>query len=73
MCTDCLAQFWWSLPALYGCIRKLASPCAAVCLQISAARGRPAFREYAVFFHDELEIRTRDGGQPVDPPPASQR
>ena len=29
--------------------------------------GRPAFREYAVFFHDELEIRTRDGGQPVDP------
>ncbi|MEI3059949.1 MAG: multicopper oxidase domain-containing protein [Oscillospiraceae bacterium] len=26
--------------------------------------GRPAFREYAVFFHDELEIRTRDGGQP---------
>ena len=29
--------------------------------------GRPAFREYAVFFHDELEIRTWDGGQPVDP------
>ncbi|MBP3311568.1 MAG: multicopper oxidase domain-containing protein, partial [Butyricicoccus sp.] len=29
--------------------------------------AKPAFREYAVFFHDELEIRTADGGQPVDP------
>lgn len=27
----------------------------------------PAFREYAVFFHDELEIRTKDGGVPTDP------
>ncbi|MCI8408849.1 MAG: multicopper oxidase domain-containing protein [Lachnospiraceae bacterium] len=26
-----------------------------------------AFREYAVFFHDELEIKTKDGEQPVDP------
>lgn len=29
--------------------------------------GRPAFREYAVFFHDELEIKDRDGNPPVDP------
>ena len=28
---------------------------------------RPAFREYAVFFHDELEIKDKDGNQPVDP------
>lgn len=28
---------------------------------------KPAFREYAVFFHDELEINTKDGQQPVDP------
>lgn len=27
----------------------------------------PAFREYAVFFHDELEILNKDGEQPVDP------
>ncbi|NLL78352.1 MAG: multicopper oxidase domain-containing protein [Clostridiales bacterium] len=27
----------------------------------------PAFREYAVFFHDELEIRNKDGEQPTDP------
>lgn len=27
----------------------------------------PAFREYAVFFHDELEIKNKDGQQPVDP------
>ncbi|MGN0567863.1 MAG: multicopper oxidase domain-containing protein, partial [Acutalibacteraceae bacterium] len=27
----------------------------------------PAFREYAVFFHDELEIRNKDGVAPVDP------
>lgn len=27
----------------------------------------PAFREYAVFFHDELEIKDKDGNQPVDP------
>lgn len=27
----------------------------------------PAFREYAVFFHDELEIKTKDGEQPIDP------
>ncbi len=26
----------------------------------------PAFREYAVFFHDELEIKDKDGMQPVD-------
>ena len=29
--------------------------------------AKPAFREYAVFFHDELEINTKDGGQPIDP------
>lgn len=29
--------------------------------------GRPAFREYAVFFHDELEIRDKEGLPPVDP------
>lgn len=29
--------------------------------------AKPAFREYAVFFHDELEIDTKDGQQPVDP------
>ena len=28
---------------------------------------RPAFREYAVFFHDELEIKNKDGEQPMDP------
>lgn len=26
----------------------------------------PSFREYAVFFHDELEIKNKDGQQPVD-------
>ena len=29
--------------------------------------GQPAFREYAVFFHDELEIKGKDGQQPMDP------
>ena len=29
--------------------------------------GKPAFREYAVFFHDELEILNKDGNPPVDP------
>ena len=29
--------------------------------------GRPAFREYAVFFHDELEILDKDGNPPLDP------
>lgn len=28
--------------------------------------GHPAFREYAVFFHDELEIKDKNGMQPVD-------
>lgn len=28
---------------------------------------RPAFREYAVFFHDELEMKDKDGNQPIDP------
>lgn len=28
---------------------------------------KPAFREYAVFFHDELEIKDKDGNQPIDP------
>ena len=28
---------------------------------------KPAFREYAVFFHDELEIKNKDGAQPLDP------
>lgn len=27
----------------------------------------PSFREYAVFFHDELEIKNKGGEQPVDP------
>lgn len=26
----------------------------------------PAFREYAVFFHDELEIKDKNGEQPID-------
>lgn len=29
--------------------------------------AKPAYREYAVFFHDELEIKNKDGGQPTDP------
>lgn len=29
--------------------------------------GHPAFREYSVFFHDELEIKNKDGETPVDP------
>lgn len=29
--------------------------------------GKPAFREYTVFFHDELEIKNREGNQPTDP------
>lgn len=29
--------------------------------------GKPAFREYSVFFHDELEILNKDGKQPIDP------
>lgn len=28
--------------------------------------GQPAFREYSVFFHDELEIVDKDGNQPMD-------
>ena len=28
--------------------------------------GKPAFREYSVFFHDELEILDKDGNPPVD-------
>ena len=28
--------------------------------------GKPAFREYTVFFHDELEILDKDGKTPVD-------
>lgn len=28
--------------------------------------GKPAFREYSVFFHDELEILDKDGEPPVD-------
>ena len=28
--------------------------------------GKPAFREYTVFFHDELEILDKDGNPPVD-------
>lgn len=28
---------------------------------------KPAFREYAVFFHDELEIKDKDGNTPMDP------
>ncbi len=29
--------------------------------------GKPAFREYAVFFHDELEILNKNGEPPLDP------
>ncbi|MDE6951915.1 MAG: multicopper oxidase domain-containing protein [Lachnospiraceae bacterium] len=29
--------------------------------------GKPAFREYSIFFHDELEILNREGVQPIDP------
>lgn len=29
--------------------------------------AKPAFREYAVFFHDELEILTKDNQPPIDP------
>ncbi|MBS5872796.1 MAG: multicopper oxidase domain-containing protein [Clostridiales bacterium] len=29
--------------------------------------AQPAFREYAVFFHDELEIKNKDGFPPTDP------
>lgn len=29
--------------------------------------GKPAFREYSVFFHDELEILNKEGQQPIDP------
>ena len=29
--------------------------------------AKPAFREYAVFFHDELEILTKNGQPPIDP------
>lgn len=28
--------------------------------------GKPAFREYTVFFHDELEIKDKDGNPPMD-------
>lgn len=30
------------------------------------APGKPAFREYSVFFHDELEILNKDGETPMD-------
>lgn len=29
--------------------------------------AKPSFREYAVFFHDELEMKDKDGRQPMDP------
>lgn len=29
--------------------------------------GKPAFREYSIFFHDELEILNKEGEQPIDP------
>lgn len=29
--------------------------------------GKPAFREYSVFFHDELEILNKEGEHPIDP------
>lgn len=29
--------------------------------------AKPAFREYAVFFHDEMEIKAKDGSVPIDP------
>ncbi len=29
--------------------------------------ARPSFREYAVFFHDELEMKDKNGNQPIDP------
>lgn len=31
------------------------------------APTKPAFREYTVFFHDELEIRNKEGNPPIDP------
>lgn len=29
--------------------------------------AEPAFREYTVFFHDELEMKDKNGEQPIDP------
>lgn len=29
--------------------------------------GKPAFREYSIFFHDELEIKNKEGNDPIDP------
>lgn len=29
--------------------------------------GKPAFREYSIFFHDELEILNKEGETPIDP------
>lgn len=29
--------------------------------------AKPSFREYAVFFHDELEIKNKEGNTPTDP------
>lgn len=30
-------------------------------------KRNPAFREYSIFFHDELEIKNKDGQTPTDP------
>lgn len=29
--------------------------------------GKPAFREYSIFFYDELEIKNKEGNDPIDP------
>lgn len=54
------AESWWTNPETgevldCGLSADIYHPC------------RPSFREYAVFFHDELEIKNKDGEQPVNP------
>ena len=34
---------------------------------LKTGNNRPAFREYAIFFHDEMEIKNKDGETPTDP------
>ena len=33
---------------------------------LKTGNNRPAFREYAIFFHDEMEIKNKDGETPTD-------
>lgn len=54
------AESWWLDPETgeeleYGLFADIYHP------------SKPAFREYAVFFHDELEIKDKNGNQPIDP------